>query len=53
MTITELKYLPNMIFRNKILQRRFTTGTNATDKDNLKSFDYGFSGGMGAKFGDV
>ncbi len=23
------------------------------DKDNLKSFDYGFSGGMGANFGDV
>jgi hypothetical protein len=31
----------------------FANGVDAIDKDNLKSFDYGFAGGLGANFGDV
>ncbi len=29
----------------------FANGSDPIDKDNLKSFDYGFSGGLGANFG--
>jgi hypothetical protein len=31
----------------------FVNGTDPINKANLKSFDYGFSGGLGANFGDI
>ena len=46
-------YASYLLNANITYKGDLANGASEIDKDNLKSFDYGFSGGMGANFGNV
>ena len=46
-------YASYLLNANISYQGNLANGADQIDKDNLKSFDYGISGGLGANFGKV
>lgn len=46
-------YASYLLNANISYKGSFANGVDPVDKDNLKSFDYGLAGGLGANFGNV